>query len=472
MLFPAKRQQGWWSVTLLAAAVLLSLACPAFSAEKTGDGVRAAAGGAQAAERLFELEELDEPAGVRVKVPADPGRSERGLDDPPRPDRVLRGASAAYAISTAAFLSDRQIRLDPRIPYDIPVVYNDMVDDWIRYFQGRGRKYYNRWLERYTKFSPEIKKVLREYKLPEDTIFLAMIESGFSPFALSKSAAGGMWQFIPGTARRYGLKIDFWRDERRDPIKSTRAAAMYLRDLYGYFGSWWLAWAGYNSGEGKIFRALRRYDTDDFWEISETRFLRKETRNYVPKLIAAAVIAKNPSVYGFGDVEYLVKMEYEEVEIPSPTDLRAVASAALADLETIEALNPELRRGCTPPTQPTYLVRVPKGSKERFMAVFGGLPQEQRFKVEQYTSKKGDTLAGVAKAKGVKAAVLAEFNGLQPKASLKSGTELRIPSVYVRDEETEERWDKKSSRSRAKAKKAKTARKVVGSSSGPGGTGG
>jgi len=388
--------------------------------------------------------------------------------------RISVGESVDHAFSTAMpdslreNLKDRDLEFNEpgaRIPYDIPVTYNGKVEEWVHYFQGRGRKYYHKWLQRYTRYAPVMREILREHKLPEDTVYLAMIESGFSTFALSTSAAGGIWQFIPATAKRYGLKIDYWRDERRDPIKSTRAAAMYLRDLYQYFGSWWLAWAGYNSGEGKIFKALRKYDTEDFWELSNYRFLKAETKNYVPKLIAAAIMARDPARYGFDDVEYFGRMEFDVAEIPSPADLRVVAKAALTDLEVIETLNPELRRGCTPPDQPTYMIRIPKGSKEMFVAVFNAVPVEDRMKVEEYLAKRGDTVSKVAKARGVKPALVSEFNGLGAKsatASLKAGTELRIPLVYVRDEETEEKWDKKLQKSKSKSrKKSKKARKVV-----------
>ena len=403
-------------------------------------------------------------------------RDDEWLGDPVKNGRarISVGESVGYTFSTAMSdsfrenLKDRDIEFNEpgvRMPYDIPITYNGKVEEWIHYFQGRGRKYYHKWLQRYTRYAPVMREIFREYKMPEDTVYLAMIESGFSTFALSTSAAGGIWQFIPATAKRYGLKIDYWRDERRDPIKSTRAAALYLRDLYQYFGSWWLAWAGYNSGEGKIFKALRKYDTEDFWELSSYRFLKAETKNYVPKLIAAALMARDPVRYGFDDVEYFGRMEFDVAEIPSPTDLRMVAKAALTDLEVIETLNPELRRGCTPPDQPTYMIRIPKGSKEMFVAVFNAAPEEERIKIESYVAKRGDTVSKVAKAKGVKAALVSEFNGLGAKgatASLKVGTELMIPLVYVRDEETEERWDKKLLKSKSKSrKKSKKVRKVV-----------
>jgi membrane-bound lytic murein transglycosylase D len=168
------------------------------------------------------------------------------------------------------------------------------------------------------------------------------------------------------------------------------------------------------------------------------------------------------------------RLEYDEVEIPSPTDLRAAAKAALSDLQTIEALNPELRRGCTPPNQETYRIRVPRGSSERFLAVLGAMPPEERFKVGQYTAKRGDTLNGVAKTSGVRASILAEYNGLDAKTALKPGTELRIPMVYVRDGETEDKWDKKLNKrlSKMRGKKARAARKTVGSSDLPHGGGG
>jgi membrane-bound lytic murein transglycosylase D len=436
---------------------------------ENGDADEDAAGDV---EWMREIEEFAEDEFQELPPPPADRYSEFEGGETPGRAHVRAGAVSDYLFSTAALDDGRVGRLAPRpfapgrgrlaLPYDIPVVTNQSVEDHIHFFQGRGRKHFARWLQRSGRYIPLLKPILKEYKLPEDTVYLAMIESGFSPYALSRSAAVGIWQFIPRTGMRYGLTIDFWRDERRDPVKATHAAARFLRDLYNYFGSWWLAWAGYNSGEGKIFKALKKYDTDDFWEISATRFFRKETRNYVPKLIAAALIAKNPERYGFEGIEYHPRLDFDLVEVPSPTDLRAAAAAAGVDLEIVRDLNPELRRGCTPANLPSYVMRVPKGVKEKFLAALLAMPPEERFKVEIHTAKKGETAASIAKAKGAKAAIVAEFNGIKDaRAAIKAGTEIKVPKLYVPDEEMEERHDKKLKRNLERTARRKGKGKKV-----------
>ena len=210
----------------------------------------------------------------------------------------------------------------------VPLVMNDRVQDWINYFQGPSHERFERYLMRSGKYIPMIKRILRQYGLPEDLVYLAMIESGFNPHAYSRARATGTWQFIYRTGVRYGLRADNWIDERRDPEKSTIAAAKYLKDLYDQFNDWYLAAAGYNAGEGKIHRAIRKYRTEDFWEMSRQRYLRRETKDYVPKMIAAALISKNPGRYGFSHVKYEEPIPFEEVPIETPIDLRVAAQCA------------------------------------------------------------------------------------------------------------------------------------------------
>lgn len=203
-----------------------------------------------------------------------------------------------HVISPGETLVVKGIRLK-NTKFDLPVVINARVEKWIDYFTGRGRKHYQRYLERSEYFIPFIHPILRENKMPEDLVYLAMIESGFNNHAASHAAAVGPWQFISATGKRYGLMVNWWVDERRDTRKSTIAAAEYLKDLYKMFGSWELAAAGYNAGEAKVARAIRRYGTKDFWQISRQKFLKPETRDYVPKMFAAAIIGKNREQFGF-----------------------------------------------------------------------------------------------------------------------------------------------------------------------------
>ena len=190
------------------------------------------------------------------------------------------------------------------VEFDIPIVINAKVEEFVQFFQTTLKNRFSGWLGRSAKYIPSMKTLLKENGLPEDLVYLALIESGFNPYAYSRSKAMGPWQFIYLTGKRYGLKVTGWVDERRDPEKSTIAAAKYLKDLYDMFECWYLAAAGYNAGENKIVKAMKRYQTEDFWELAKYTYLKKETRDYVPQMIAAALIAKDPEQYGFTSIEY------------------------------------------------------------------------------------------------------------------------------------------------------------------------
>ncbi len=310
-------------------------------------------------------------------------------------------------------------------PSDIPITLNERVEYFIRYFTTTKREVFARWLARSGRYVPMIREILRSYGLPEDLVYLAMIESGFNPFAYSRAGACGIWQFIRSTGRKYGLKIDYWVDERRDPEKATHAAAKYLLELYQEFECWHLASASYNAGEAKVRRAIRRYGTRDFWKLSRYRYLKRETKNYVPKMIAAMIIAKNPERFGF-HVDPLPPLDYEIVEVPGGTDLRAIALAAGADYDLIRLLNAELRRGKTPPYAVTYPVKVPFGygtqihealKKIRFVYA----RQNLRHKV-----RRGESLYQIASYYGVSVRALKRANHLR-RNRLRPGMVLRIP---------------------------------------------
>jgi membrane-bound lytic murein transglycosylase D len=216
-----------------------------------------------------------------------------------------------------------------------------------------------------------MKEVFKRNGLPEDLVYVAMIESGFQMHARSFANAVGPWQFMSGTGRSYSLRIDQWIDERKEPHKATVAAAFYLKELSGIFnGDWYLAAAGYNAGENKILRAINMYNTKDFWELSRGSYLKRETREYVPKLLAAAIIARDPIGYGFSGVAYLPPIEFDMVQIPTRTDLELVAKLAGTSTENIRALNPGLRYWCTPPNYPDFQLKLPRGTKVRFESEF------------------------------------------------------------------------------------------------------
>jgi membrane-bound lytic murein transglycosylase D len=311
--------------------------------------------------------------------------------------------------------------------FDIPIVINAKVEQFIQYFQTTARKAFSNWLARSEKYIPFMRNHLKENGLPEDLVYMALIESGFNPYAYSRSKASGPWQFIYLTGKRYGLRSNWWIDERRDPEKSTIAAAKYLKDLYDMFECWYLAAAGYNAGEGKIATAMKRYRTEDFWELTKYRYLKQETKNYVPQMIAAALIAKDPERYGFVGIEYQEPLRYDKVRVPEVTDLRLIAQACEVTVEEINDLNPELSRWCTPPNFPDYEIKIPFGKKELFLKNFETHYPGKNFKFKTHLVKKGESLAKIAGLYQVDLEPILEINRLNKKSRLSIGMDLLIP---------------------------------------------
>jgi hypothetical protein len=262
-------------------------------------------------------------------------------------------------------LEEELKKWDHQIKFDLPIQMNKQVRAYLVYFSTERKGTIRRYLSRSTRYLPLIKGVFQEYGLPEDLAYLAMIESGFSPNAYSHAHACGMWQFIRGTGARYGLAMDRYVDERRDPEKSTRAAAKYLLDLYKQFGSWYLAAASYNCGEGRVQKELNHSNHKNFWELSANQCLPTETKNYVPQMIAATIIAKNPEKFGFKSVPYLPALAVDKVQVNEPTSLKAAAVAVNVPTEEVQSLNPELLRGITPPDG-KYTLNLPAKSQEAF----------------------------------------------------------------------------------------------------------
>ncbi|WP_408097952.1 transglycosylase SLT domain-containing protein [Peredibacter sp. HCB2-198] len=248
--------------------------------------------------------------------------------------------------------------------FDIPVTWNKQTAMWVKFFTGRGRKHFVNYTQRAGRYAPVLSKIMADNGLPRDLIYLAMAESGFQNHARSWAKAVGPWQFMPATGKKFGLNIDWYVDERRDPLKATIAAANYLKMLHGLFGSWELAAAGYNAGEGKIARAIRMYRTKDFWQMSKGRYLRPETKNYVPKIMALAIIGKNLDVFGFTDIEFEKALDYEEIMVKGNADLYEVAEVLELDFEEVKRYNPEVVRWQIPPYVETYPLRVPVGAKD------------------------------------------------------------------------------------------------------------
>ena len=313
------------------------------------------------------------------------------------------------------------------VTFDIPIVVNDQVEYFIEYFQTTHRKPFTRWLERSGRYIPMMKEHLRTNGLPEDLVYMALIESGFNPRAYSRRRASGPWQFIYRTGKRYGLTANWWIDERRDPEKSTIAAARHLKDLYDQFSCWYLAAAGYNAGAGKISRAIKRYQTEDFWELTKHRYLKRETKNYVPKMIAAALIAKEPEKYGFADITYDEPIRYEKITVPDATDLRVIARCCEEDYKTIKGLNPELRRWCTPPHYPNYEVKIPEGKTDTFLWNFSQLKPSERITFRRHYVRQGDTLSQIALRYGTGVSAIMQMNHLRSPRHLRAGTSIIIP---------------------------------------------
>ncbi len=315
--------------------------------------------------------------------------------------------------------------------YDIPVEMQPLVAQYIRLFQGAGRRWFRTWMERSTRYIPVMQPILERHGVPKDTVYLAMIESGFSTQAYSWAHAAGPWQFIPSTGEMYGLKQDFWVDERRDPIKSTHAAAKFLKRLHSHLGHWYLAWAGYNTGGSRVRRVSAKKGTTDFWTLSEGRGLAKETRHYVPKLIAAALIAKHPLAFGFQADEFNFQppLEWDEVPLQDATDLEVIARAAGITEEEVRALNPELRRWSTPPAseEAPYLLRLPKGRAQLFAENLAKIPQSERFKFSGHQVQKGDTLSAIARKYDSSVEAIMRLNNLKSARALKVKSILMIP---------------------------------------------
>lgn len=267
--------------------------------------------------------------------------------------------------------------LTERFSGDIFIVRDPKVERHITFFNSSIRDRFHEWLLRLGRYRPMVERVFTEFGLPLDLVYLSLVESGFNPRAYSRARATGPWQFMKGTARLYGLRVDYWVDERRDPIKSTVAAARYLRDLYDLFGNWPLAMAAYNAGEGRVKRALRKTDGESFYEIARSRYIHRETKEYVPRFMAATIIAKNPDEYGFPSHQP-DPHQFDEVIVSRPLHLRDIAKATGVGFGELRNLNPELRRYVTPPNDKEYHLKVPFGDGERVASLLDQIPSYKK----------------------------------------------------------------------------------------------
>ena len=427
--------------TLLALGVLLlGVACapsrrdastipqPASSDADEAPGVEDAARAATQA----EVEEQD--AAMPQAEGEGEGEAEADTDAVeygPFPDEELSRAPHDALDDEVAPEDDRPLELAPLPPtlpsYDIPMAYNDQVQFWIDFYTGRHREVFEAGLERSGRYMGLFREIFSESGLPLDLIHMAHVESAYKTSAYSRSHARGIFQFISGTGRRYGLRIDYWVDDRLDPEKSARAAVAYLSDLHDEFGDWYLALAAYNAGEGRIRSALRKSGRDDFWGIARTNWIRRETKNYVPAILATVMIAKDPSRYGLAYVPQ-PRTLYDSVEIEGAADLDVLARCAGTDLETMKALNPALRRYQTPPDGATS-VRVPLGSAERTLTALARVPVGERVLYARHRVSGGDTLYAIARRYGVSVAAIQQTNHMGRRTTIHVGDELVIPTA-------------------------------------------
>ena len=338
----------------------------------------------EAQDLIQRLKEVQEQ--LSAETPETPGEAEPGLK---AAEEVisLSGEELRYEL-------EKVRAAEQGATYDFPIDLNDKVLTWVSLFTTTKRGFMENALGRASVYMPMIRQVFAEEGVPQDLAYLAVIESGFRNEAKSRAKAVGMWQFIRSTGRIYGLTGNAWIEERRDPVKSARAAARYLKRLYEISGDWYLAASGYNAGPLTLERAIQNVGTRNFWDLARSRWLRTETKNYVPELCAAILVGRNPGRYGLA-IAPLAPYVYETVTVPSMTSLAVLARCAGTDSATLKALNPELLRGSTPPG--SYTLRVPPGKALECLRQLSRMPAGKRLDFQHYTVRKGDTLTKVAK---------------------------------------------------------------------------
>jgi membrane-bound lytic murein transglycosylase D len=356
------------------------------------------------------------PQPVTESLPRDP-------DEPTQEAPALVGPDDLQAIAKER-PEDTLAVPDPRLEKsEFPIVYNDQVKTFVGHFQTRKWGVVARAFERASRYLPMMRKVFQEKALPEELINLAFIESAVNPWATSKAKAAGIWQFMASTGRLYGMQVSWWVDERRDPEKATRGAAEYLKNLYRMFGSWELALAAYNAGEGAVQRAIDRQRTRNFWALR----LPKETQLFVPAFMAMTIISKDPERYGFSPPPD-EPFETDLVTLDHPADFRSLAQAARTSVERLRELNPELIRWSTPPGVARYTLRIPAGVKADFVEELAGIPAAQRVGWITHRVRKGETAPVIAKRYGASLQAVLDMNGLGKRPSLKPGSSLLVPA--------------------------------------------
>lgn len=347
------------------------------------------------------------------------------LPGPPSPREVI-AALDLYTVEVDPALEDLVAEDIRETPFDFPVVVNRQVLQFLDYFQSQGRERTQEAMRRAGPYLPHFRRIFAEEAVPVDLVYMAHVESLFKPNAYSRARARGIWQFMAGTARLYGLQVNWWLDERLDFFKATRAAARHLRDLHEEFGDWYIALAAYNVGPGRIYRIFRRHGRLDYWTMARRRMLPRETRNYVPSVLAAMIIYRHPERYGFEPPEE-TPLSSEEVSVPFQVDLQVVADLLGVSKGRLQELNPELVRGITPFGESDYRLRVPAGMGEKAAQALAELPPEKRLRWAHHRVRKGETLSHIAARYGVSVRAIAETNRLRSIHRLRIGQDLIIP---------------------------------------------
>jgi len=348
----------------------------------------------------------------------------RSSDAPVTAERFRRDITEALDPLEIEMGKTKYVVVDDRDGH-IPLVRNKQVDQFITYFTtAKGRKQFAIWMKRYVEYKDLILPILKKHEMPEELMVLAMIESGLNPKAYSRANASGMWQFIYSTGKNYGLKRDWYIDERRDPIKATHAACEYLKDLNEQFDNWYLALAAYNCGSGRISRASKLHQTYDFWQMHS---LPRESRNYIPYYLAAAIITKDPEKYGF-TIPKVKPFSYEEVVLEHSADLAVLSRVAGIKVKTLRKYNPELRQSATPADNP-YLLKLPKGKKEQFLARWNSIPESERFAPQfiVHRVRYGESLWTISKKYGASIHDIAAVNKIRNRHKIKVGNKLKVP---------------------------------------------
>lgn len=405
----------WQFIPCLALAGLVG--CVAQPTPSTGPAPADAIAGESADTVEAAMADLEAVAEDPV-VPETPEPSPERLS-PEEIDRAIRDSLGSDPIDLVRSPEGRRAQL--------PLEMNERVDAWINYFQSVIPERFGLYLERKARYEPMIRRKLREARMPQDLIYLALIESGMNPRAYSRAHAAGMWQFIASTGRAYDLEVSFWVDDRRDPEKATDAALRYLSDLYDQFGSWYLAAAAYNGGPGRIRRGLRRTDGGTFWDLADARLLRSETTNYVPKLIAAAIIGHDPERFGFTDLVEQSEPDVELVTVPDATSFDVLAEAAGTDEETIRDLNPHYSQRVTPPGRAAQ-VRIPVEGVAEFETRYAAVPADERVTWTYHVVVRGQTLGQIAGRYGITVSALRAANGNVNPRRLQIGQRLVVPN--------------------------------------------